>query len=251
MRKKKKGKKKESGERWLLTYSDLITLLMIFFVIMYSSSSINAQKYKAMSNSFQSVFGGGTNVIGEAGNGSGNSDADEKNEEPNVIDTELVESKKLENIKSEVDNLINESDLKEHITTSIEDKGLIISFKDSMFFESGKADITDSMKEQLDKVSKLLNIMNNYIRVEGHTDNVPIKNNDFSSNWKLSVLRASNVVEYLIDSNKISPDRISAVGYGEYRPIASNEGESGRSKNRRVDIVILNSKFENTENNSK
>ncbi|MGG7163322.1 OmpA/MotB family protein [Clostridium ihumii] len=251
MRKKKKGKKKESGERWLLTYSDLITLLMIFFVIMYSSSSINAQKYKAMSNSFQSVFGGGTNVIGEGGNGSGNSDVDEKNQEPNVINTELVESKKLENIKSEVDNLINESDLKEHITTSIEDKGLIISFKDSMFFESGKADITDSMKEQLDKVSKLLNKMNNYIRVEGHTDNIPIKNNDFSSNWKLSVLRASNVVEYLIDSNKISPDRISAVGYGEYRPISSNEGESGRSKNRRVDIVILNSKFENTENNSK
>ena len=108
----------------------------------------------------------------------------------------------------------------------------------------------EDMKLKLVSLSTVLNKIDNYIRVEGHTDNVPIRNEYFSSNWQLSSTRASNVVEYLINNGRISPDRLSAVAYGEYRPVADNSTDQGRSKNRRVDILILNNKYDNIENNN-
>lgn len=108
----------------------------------------------------------------------------------------------------------------------------------------------EDMKLKLVSLSTVLNKIDNYIRIEGHTDNVPIRNEYFSSNWQLSSTRASNVVEYLINNGGISPDRLSAVGYGEYRPVADNSTDQGRSKNRRVDILILNNKYDNIENNN-
>lgn len=243
---KKRKEKPENSERWLLTYSDLITLLMVFFVVLYSASNINQKKYEKLASSMNTAFTGGTGISDSGAGGANEGSSDEGELKPLV----QSEEEKLQGIEGQVDEMIKEMGLEGSVSTSIEERGLVISFNDSIFFESAKADIMEDMKLKLVSLSTVLNKIDNYIRVEGHTDNVPIRNEYFSSNWQLSSTRASNVVEYLINNGGISPDRLSAVGYGEYRPVADNSTDQGRSKNRRVDILILNNKYDNIENNN-
>lgn len=240
--KRKKKPKKENGERWLLTYSDLITLLMIFFVVLYASSNISAKKFEQLSTSMQQGFGngGGEQVIGTPitppiSEGQG---------EPTPI---ISEEKKLENLKAEIDKHIAEENLGGSVTTAIEERGLVVSFKNEILFESGKANLKGGSKEDLLRVVKSISALPNLIRIEGHTDNVPIKTSEFTSNWQLSCIRAANVAQTIGDSKLIAPNRISALGYGEYRPIGDNATDIGRARNRRVDLVILNSKYNEIE----
>lgn len=240
--KKKKKAKAENSERWLVSYSDFMTLLMVFFVVLYSMSNVNQKKYQQLSNSMGSVFSGGTTALGLGGD-SGTS-SDNIGEPKPLVQTE---DEKLQGVEEQVNDVLTELGLEDSVSTSIEERGLVISFNDSIFFDSAKAEIKDEMKAKLISVSKVLNKIDNYIRVEGHTDNIPIKDNYFNSNWQLSSVRASNVVELLINYDEISPSRLSAVGYGEYRPVSDNNTIEGRAKNRRVDILILNNKFDGTE----
>lgn len=241
---KKKKIEKDNSERWMLSYLDFITLLMIFFIVMYAISNVDSSKYQKLSSSLQNGFsmGNGNNMIS-------NDDsisiipADNMQEESSSI----TEEKKLEDVKEKVDDLVNDSDLKGSVSTSIQERGLIISFNNSVFFNSGQATIKDDWENKLISISKVLNGIDNYIRVEGHTDNVAINTEYFHSNWQLSSVRAANVVEFLINEGNVDPNRLSSIGYGEYRPVKSNDTEEGRSENRRVDILILNSKFNNSE----
>lgn len=291
---KKKHEEKENSERWLLTYSDLITLLMILFVVMYASSNIDTTKYKVMSQSLGNAMGGGKNMIavGEnsldttmsklpnttsiqsindvlsnaaasmapaaasitganssansALNANSNTGANANNiaNEQNAI---KVENNKLLGIKTQVDNYLKANGLKSVVNTEITEKGLEISFPDTALFDSGKADIKVVALSNIIEIGKIVNQLGNYIRIEGHTDNVPIQTAQFASNWQLSAIRATNVTELLINSVKINPEKISAVGYGEFRPKASNSTESGKAKNRRVNIVVINTKFNASE----
>jgi len=231
----KKKQEAENSERWLLTYSDLITLLMIFFVVMYASSSISTTKYAALAKSLNSVLAGGSNIIGSDGSTVSTDII------PSEATPEMAESQKLTNLKEEVDGILSESGVGTSVQTNIEERGLVITFSDSVFFESGQAAIRPELRGTVDKLAISLKAMANLIRVEGHTDNVPVKNSNFSSNWQLSAVRAANVVQYLIEVDGLSPTLLSAAGYGEYRTIASNDSDAGRSKNRRIDIVIINS----------
>lgn len=242
--KKKKKAKAENSERWLVSYSDFMTLLMVFFVVLYSMSNVNQKKYQQLSTSMGSVFSGGETALGLGGD-SGTS-SDNTGELKPLVQTE---DEKLQGVEEQVNDVLTELGLEDSVFTSIEERGLVIRFNDSIFFDSAKAEIKDEMKVKLISVSKVLNKIDNYIRVEGHTDNIPIKDNYFNSNWQLSSVRASNVVELLINYDEISPSRLSAVGYGEYRPVSDNDTQEGRAKNRRVDILILNNKFDGTETN--
>lgn len=252
---KKKPEKPENNERWLLTYSDLITLLMVLFVILYASSNIDTTKYKQLATSFQEAFnitpasGGQVAVVeGQTIDNSNTSTATGAATSTVVPGNSVMsEEEKLKQVKAEVDNLIIQSGLNNSVVTKVEERGLVISFTDSVFFDSGKAIIKEDYKKQLIEIAKVLNKMDNYIRVEGHTDNVAIKTEMFNSNWQLSTVRAANVVEIFINECGISPNKLSANGYGEFRPIQSNDTEAGRAANRRVDIVILNSKFSQSE----
>lgn len=241
---KRKEGKGPNSERWMLTYLDLITLLMVFFVILYASSKVDQTKYQKVAASFMSAFGGGKSLIG-TDNRPSISDA------TNPVDPTLVEAAKMQEVKSSMDKYLKENNLKGSVSTTIEERGLVVSISDSLFFDSGKADIKPEVSAKLVEIGKLLNKMGNYIRVEGHTDNVPINDGIFKSNWELSAIRATTVTRLLIDKSGISPKMIGAEGYGENRPIASNSTEAGRSKNRRVDIIILNSKFNAVETNKK
>lgn len=253
---KKKAPKPENSERWLLTYSDLITLLMALFVILYATSNVDAAKARQISDSFSKALnivqsGGGEGVLEGTDINTGVEDTgiEDPGTTQNGVPGEITitEEQKLEQVKQKVDALINSSDLKGSVTTEIEERGLTIRFADNIIFDSGNANIKDDFKSRLVSISSILNSMDNYIRVEGHTDNVAINRAYFTSNWQLSSARASNVVQFLAEQGSVNPSKLCAVGYGENRPIQSNDTEEGKAQNRRVDILVLNSKFNNSE----
>jgi chemotaxis protein MotB len=250
-RRKKHDEPHENHERWLLSYADFITLLMIFFIIMYSMSNLDKAKYQQVASGLQKAMGGGggANIIGIEGK--------VPIDESIPVNTNIVdatEEEKLEHVKEVVDKYLEDSGLSGSVATTVEERGLVLSFKDSLFFDSGKADIKTEQTKKLVEIGKILNqpiINGSFIRVEGHTDNRPISTYLYKSNWDLSVIRASNVSQLLINQSGIKPERVSAAGYGEFRPKADNNSEVGRASNRRVDILIMNTKFNEVENNKK
>lgn len=158
---------------------------------------------------------------------------------------------KIKSLSSQLDELANTKRLlEERLSQEIQDKqlslkmsekGLVITFVADVLFDSGKAKIRTEAYQSLDKVARVLqeNVPQLNIGIEGHTDNVPIKTSGWKSNWELSAARSLSVLHYLVDEKGISPERISAIGYGEFRPVASNDTKDGRQLNRRVEIVIL------------
>jgi chemotaxis protein MotB len=273
-RKREHEAEKENGERWLLTYSDLITLLMIFFVVLYSMSKVDAQKFQAVAESLNKALGGGTpskidistNPAGpslfQTGTPSSQTTVPGKGKDPNNstyvdptgsganknsgqgnIDAEKMS---IDAIKAKLDKFAADNGIQSTLVTSIEERGLVVSIQETLLFQSGSASITAQARAILEKVSTVLAAAPNLIRVEGHTDNLPIHTAQFPSNWELSVIRATNVVQ-ILQSDGITPDRLSATGYGEYRPISPNDTDAERSKNRRIDLIILRSKYDVTE----
>ena len=242
---KKKGGGHNNSERWLLTYSDLITLLMIFFVVMYALSNVDVAKYKQISESLRVAMGGGKTIIG-------NDDAANVDSEIKPVDdnqTSQTEKTKMEELKRSVDKYLEQNGLNQSVSTKGDERGLVVSINDTLFFDTGKAEVKPDYAKKLIEIGKILSQLNNYIRIEGHTDNIPIKTSEYSSNWQLSSARAANVTELLVNQAGIAPKKLSAVGYGEFRPIGDNSTEEGRLKNRRVDIIIINSKYNEIENN--
>jgi len=217
--------------RWLLTYADMITLLMAFFIMMYSMSVLNQEKFKQAAESLRNQFGpqnpkaapGGKGLMPDAG-----SDDGETLEE----DVQSVEDRLREYVKT--------NNLQDLIRTSHRDRALVISLaSDNLLFARGEADLRPPALAILDKVAGLLQGIPNAIAVEGHTCNLPIKTERFPSNWELSAARACSVVRYLVDAKRVDPRRLAATGYGDSRPITANDGEDGRVRNRRVNLVIL------------
>jgi len=273
-RKREHEAEKENGERWLLTYSDLITLLMIFFVVLYSMSKVDAEKFRAVAESLNKALGGGTpakiematSPVGpslfQSGTPSSTSTVPGKGTDPNNTantdpdkngenisagrgNTE-AETMSIEGIKAKLDKFAADNGIQTKLVSSMEERGLVVSIQETLLFESGSADIDAKAREILRSISTVLAPAPNQIRVEGHTDNVPIHTAQFPSNWELSVIRSTNVVQ-ILQHEGIAPGRLSAAGYGEYRPIAPNDNAEGHGKNRRIDLIILRSKYDVTE----
>lgn len=224
---------------WLTTYGDAMTLLLTFFVLLLSMSTINPQTFHVVISSFQGavgVFEGGKTLT----------PAELMNMGINVHEMSEAETTVSENIPKEVENLLQTD--AESATIRKDERGLVIQVTDRLLFEPGQVEIRQQGRTFLRRLSRLLkhpSVRERQLRVEGHTDNIEPDN--FSSNWELSVLRATSVVEILQRENNVSPNRLSAVGFGSTRPIASNETEDGRSENRRVEIVILRDDIQNNE----
>lgn len=247
---RKKKENKENSERWLLTYSDLMNLLLILFILLYTMSSVNETKYAELSASLSGVLGSGSSILDGAGGGlvgteEGNPAATETaTESPSPTDEGnqsggIYTPEDMNALKGKIDQILAEYNGSGSITTNISEIGLTISFADDIFFDSGQDQIKDNMKTALKTVSLMLAKIDNSILVEGHTDNIPINNSKFSSNWQLSSIRAANVVKYLIDEGQIDDARLSAIAYGDTRPAASNDTEEGRSRNRRINLIII------------
>ncbi|MGI1690280.1 OmpA/MotB family protein [Thermoanaerobacter uzonensis] len=225
---------KPNHERWLLTYSDMITLLLIFFIVMYTISTINATKFTQIASSLSRTFTGTNYVIGQY---TGKS----------VVPGNLENKSNLGKVQQQLNAFIKENNLQGMVTSYIDERGLVISLQDTLLFDLGSADVHPDEKDVLIKIGSMLKDLPNHIRVEGFTDNLPIHNSKFDSNWELSVIRATNVVKILVNEVGIEPQRISAVGYGEYRPVVPNDSEEHRRLNRRVDIVIMNTEYNKWE----
>jgi len=258
-RNKKEGGEGGAGmERWLVTYADLITLLMIFFVLMYTMSQVDANKYRAVANSLSVVLTGqalsvletqGPSMIeGISGQllpeGEGTVPGNQGElEEVKKLIAEFIRTKDLEVSQEQKAGNTSTTKLSDYVVVYEQERGLVISFKDALLFASGSAELTPRARKIIEKVGATLVDLPNYIRVEGHTDDLPINTVKFPSNWELSVLRASNVVHVLQEAG-ISAHRLSIIGYGEYRPLVPNEDAQSRAMNRRVDIVILKKKYD-------
>jgi len=239
----------DTRERWLVAYADFVTVLLCFFIVMYSLSSINAQKFSELARALQNAMGGGGNIVIEAPLAAVGPDTFEPfTRDSSVPGRDAVsDSIELAVIERQIQELIKEHGLEAEVQTVTEERGLVISVQDTVLFVSGSADLTPRAAEIMDKLGLILLQTPNYIRVEGHTDNLPINTPRFPSNWELSVGRSTSVIQYLLARHNFPPQRLSASGYGEYRPKAANDTVANRQLNRRVDFVVLSSKFEASE----
>jgi chemotaxis protein MotB len=236
------GENGPSMERWLLTYADLITLLMIFFVVMYSISNINAQKMQAVASSLSQVLAGKAPEILDF-TGPAIIEGQSGAQHGDVMGQAELEAARLQLV--EYLKILETMDpgISKNIVIMQQERGLVISLKDTLLFPKGSAELTPRARQVISGVGKSLAELPNYTRVEGHTDNLPIHTAQFPSNWELSVIRATNVAQQLINEGSVKPEKISATGYGEYRPLVPNNSVANRAINRRVDIVILKHKY--------
>src|SRR4051812_25544936 len=246
-------------ERWLLTYADMITLLMALFIVMFAISSVNTSKFDALQKSLNEAFSGNVLPGGEAvlQTGGGTKGEETPKGEPPVppiqpliqkqVDKEQkkhssegTEDEQFKKVKRNLDDYAKQNKLQKKVSTEITRRGLVIRLlTDGVLFDSGEAKIKPGAMPLMEKISGLLQVDREHpINVEGHTDNVPIHSSQFPTNWELSTARASSVVRLLIADNAPA-ERLGAVGYAQLHPIASNDGAGGRSRNRRVEIVLL------------
>jgi chemotaxis protein MotB len=251
-RRRKHHQAHANHERWIISYADFVTLLFAFFVVMFSTASSDRKKVDAVSESVRSALEQGqiTNVgsaIKAVLNGTSSKqeagastpsvkgkDTDPKRVEMTVpAPVELASSLKL--LEKELHKEIQNGD----VSLRMEPRGLAISFKQAAVFDSGQDVVKRSAYEAIQKVAHAVSLIPNQVRLEGNTDNVPIHNERFHSNWELSVSRSIAILNLLVDKYEVPKSRLGAAGYADVAPIASNDTEEGRAKNRRVDVVIL------------
>jgi len=244
-----KRKQQEEGKKgldeWMGTYGDMMTLLLCFFVLLFAMSTIDAAKFQQIAASFSSanritiMESASTSILEALGNGivempMVQGDAEEENEEKDKAKEELVK------MASDFKTYFAENNLQEKIEVEQNEQYITLNFKDGILFDSGKADLKTEALGALNIVAgELSKYPENNVKIEGHADNKPINTPRYPNNWYLSAARAISVAMYFTDTKGFSPERISAEGYGEFRPKVPNDTPENRSINRRVEIKIL------------
>ena len=237
MSRKRKPKKEVKTDAWLATYGDMVTLVLTFFVLLYSFSSVNEKKLKEISAALTSLLGGGT--TGEAILDGGNGILEEVAPETDDIQDSTF---------TKVSEFLKENGLQDVAQIKTDERGIIIELNDKILFESGKSDLIPQSKEVLDKISSLLATLDNGFIIEGHTDDIPINNYKFNDNWDLSSARAVSVIRYFTQVKGLDSAKFQSAGYGEFKPLVDNSTEENRAKNRRVNILIVAAEKESKEN---
>jgi len=232
---RKKEEEHENLDRWLITYSDLITLLLAFFIMMYTFSKQDAQKYQEVSEELRVIFTGGASIL-KTGRAAGSKAIIALPQSAAAAAAGTDIEKQLE---KEIQSMADALDPDHKISVFRDERGIVIRIMDRAFFDAGHAQLKETAKTALMKIVPIIKASDSPIRIEGHTDNVPISTNEFSSNWELSVRRATEVVRHLIEKYDFPPERISASGYAEYRPVAPNDTEQNRALNRRIEIILV------------
>ncbi|MDA8060133.1 MAG: flagellar motor protein MotB [Leptospirillum sp.] len=233
MAKKARHEEHENLERWLVSYADFITLLFAFFVMLYAISSLNTGKFRVMSNAITATFQhkkviGSTHVI-----------IPKDNTQQSGKVTPNTQAVMVQAIQL----MVEKSSRKGNMEVVQTKHGIVLRIQSKLLFESGHAKIRSRALPVLKSVAGILAKSQKEIRISGYTDNQPIRTSRYPNNWVLSTMRAVNVLTELIRDGPLSPQRAGAAGFGRYRPIASNLTASGREKNRRVEILILNREY--------
>lgn len=242
--------------KWMVTYSDMVTLILVFFILLFSMSQIDIVKFKAVSDSFRErvIFDFLPSAIPadhpsehpDLHTGTDPGDLDMSKPFPYKDDGEEGKEDSLQQLVSDVEKFLDDNDLTDVISANRTERGVVLVLQERILFDSGEAIILDSAKPFLNKIGEMLHDIPNHVKIEGHTDDRPISNYRYPSNWELSGARAGSVTRYLIEENDFHESRFSIAGYGDTRPVVKNTPDNWH-KNRRVEIVILEDDSEETE----
>lgn len=258
----RRGKKQEehvNHERWLITYADLITLLLVFFIIMYAMSKVDVQKYSVLAQALNMQFQKADSVLdkgfgvsgqmtpkqGDAQTPQNQSQEDKKEEEekektkPEDNEKEKRE-KELQDLLKQVQAYIKDQNLEAQVSASDTERGVAITLNDLFLFDLGKADLKTASFPILQKLASLIPTLNSKVSIEGHTDNLPLATGSpFKDNWGLSFARSLSVLRYFSDTAKLDNNKFIATAYADTMPKVANTSDENRSKNRRVEIIVL------------
>jgi chemotaxis protein MotB len=255
---KRKPQEHVNHERWLVSYADFITLLFAFFVVLYSSSQVDKRKAGRLALAIQVAFQElgvfqtsntkipikdedalpfeNVQIVENI-----NKDTDLKrivNPMKGVVSS-AGEAQSLQEAQEAIQKALDPEIKRREVAMSMRREGLVVSLREMGFFDSGSATIRPGSLDAISRLSEVLKQRPENLRIEGHTDNVPIHTARFSSNWELSTARATDLIQLLISNYGLPPSHLSAAGYGEFHPVASNDTPEGRAQNRRLDVVIL------------
>ena len=240
----------ENHERWLITYADMITLLMAFFIMMYAMSILDVKKFEQFKAGVATQLGKSPVIVGgqgilQGGTGVANAAAPPIGGSPDGASTPTdatgdVPQSKLHYLVEEIEGRLKDAHLDGTVQLEIDPvRGLVVYVKDRVFFESGQSAISIEGRSILDQLAAVLGHIDNTIVVEGHTDDRPINSAAFPSNWELSTARATQVLRMLVEGHRLPAPRFSAAGYADTRPRVPNDTPAHRAVNRRVEIVIV------------
>ncbi len=230
-------RRRPSHERWLVSYADFITLLFAFFATLYAISKVDAEKLTTVAQAMEKAF----------------DDSAKSRERAARVPEEVAKNlppddteQSSEEVREMISKALAEELAAEHLRLSLDRRGVTLSIPEAGTFGVGRDELSDGAQALVERVATTLSRFPNNVRVEGHTDDVPIHTARFQSNWDLSAARASRVVEFLINRG-LQPARLSATGYGEFHPLTPNTSAAARASNRRIDLVILNAKTTTAE----
>ena len=255
MARKHKHEEHENHERWLVSYADFITLLFAFFVVMYSVSSVNEGKFRVVSQSIVEALNPMINMSASTIKISPEAVGGPTSTRAISIDMQifrkLTDTLKIVSPEKSGKAVAGKSDQagassprlpgESQAAVAQDERGVVVSIANAVAFEPGKAELLPEARATLIQVATALQGFPSQIRVEGHTDNIPIHTGEFPSNWELSSARAVTIVRFLAEGGHLPPDRLAAAGYGEFHPVAANDTTEGRAANRRVELVIVKS----------
>jgi chemotaxis protein MotB len=256
VRRRAKQEEPAHHDRWLVSYADFITLLFAFFVVLYSSSQVDKRKAGMLALSIQVAFQQ-LGIFDTSNTKVPLSDSEampfskvqivENAERTTELGRfvqpakgQLQPGRQLQDVEAQLKKALAPEIHQHIVNVSLSREGVVVSLREIGFYESGSSHLRSSSKDAVDRLVYILKQRSEFLRVEGHTDNVPIHNAVFDSNWELSTSRSSEFVKLLILQYGFLPARLSAAGFAEYHPVSLNDTEEGRAHNRRVDIVILN-----------
>ncbi|MGL6105055.1 OmpA family protein [Romboutsia sp.] len=234
-RKKRRGNSEDdiNPDAWLATYSDTITLVLTFFILLYSISSVDSQKLKELSEALQGSLSGTVSIKDIENIG----DIDSTKVNPSSGG-----NTEYENLVEKLNTVIENNSLTDVVKIREEDRGVVLQLDETILFDSGQAALKEDRRNVLNLISTVISNVDNDVLVEGNTDNIPMNTEEFPSNWELSTARAVSVVRYFIEEKGQNPTRFAVKGYGEHKPLVENSTPENRATNRRVDILIVEQK---------
>ena len=226
-------RRRPSHDRWLISYADFITLLFAVFVVLYAASKAEQKKESAVSDSISAAFRT-LGIFGDAKRLPGSNSSDSGTDKP-LLPMNIVMGK----IQHGMEQLLSNQVAQHTVSIHMGRDGLVISLREAGFFDSGSANPKPASIATLRQIASALGSTPYSLRIEGHTDNIPIHTTEFDSNWELSAARATHIAHLFLDLKAMPPERMSAAGYAEFHPVAGNDTPEGRAQNRRVDLVVL------------
>jgi len=237
---RKPHEEEHADESWLVPYADILTLLLALFLVLFATAKVDQQKFAEVKSSMNGAFnGGGGSMIGGGGPGGfgGATEMPQAGKGGYSAETD-----QLTQTKNNLDHYISSERLNTSLETELLEEGLLIRIRETALFPSGSANLLPESRTMARDISKMLEPLPQKIVVSGHTDNVPINNSEFQSNWDLGTQRSLNFLKLIFSMNpKLKPEHYVVSGNGEYSPIAANSTDEGRAKNRRVEVLILRS----------